>query len=319
MDAAADAGDTTMVRALLKRYAGSGSLGELDDYVRWRAAVFLGNDADRRDIRRRFDAMPAIALREIIGMAQLDGVGMDDAAAALAALGRKSPRAFDDNALDILLATWALNRGRPADAARTRGHQAGTAAGWGNRRDVILDALYDDGDTLMAAGAVRDADAEFARAVAAKEVTVGPMLERCASEQWHAWRGELADLPGTLRELSTFDRPEMRSCAALLSAIDGVRRNTADASARLDSLDTMLRMGDRPDNDEFYPNIALARLWEARGEVRKALAAIGRRPHNHWEGPWFLRGFLETEQRLAGKAGDREDAALVARHLAALR
>jgi hypothetical protein len=60
-------------------------------------------------------------------------------------------------------------------------------------------------------------------------------------------------------------------------------------------------------------------MWEERGEAARALAVIQRRPHNHWEGPWFLRQFLATEKRLAATVGDRVAEARAAKNLDALR
>jgi hypothetical protein len=67
-----------------------------------------------------------------------------------------------------------------------------------------------------------------------------------------------------------------------------------------------------------YAGLALARLYEAAGEDRRALAAVRRRPHM-WQWPHYLATHLREEGRLALAAGDSTGAVAAYRQYVALR
>jgi DNA-binding SARP family transcriptional activator/TolB-like protein len=328
LDASMDVGDTATVRALATRYFGQDATGESIDYGRWRLALFFGNASELRAVRRRFDKMSNQTLLQIVGMSQVDGLGSEDGERALAVLEAHAGSNRERQALAIVAAQWALNHGRAADAVRARRLAInGSSRANGDYRALVLDAMYGGGDTVAARDAVRELDSRDPRATASDARGVSDQAAAqalrasnlCVTEQWRAWHGQGGETDAVIRLLLEVGRPELRACATLVAAIDGARQGRQDAPARLDSLDLQLRSGDRPGNDEYYGNIALARMWEERGEAAKALAVIRRRPHNHWEGPWYLRQFLATEKRLAARVGDRAAEARTAKNLDALR
>jgi hypothetical protein len=89
-----------------------------------------------------------------------------------------------------------------------------------------------------------------------------------------------------------------------------------DAARSLDRLDSLLLtgMGDSP---TLPPNIIAARLHEALGDTRGALAAIRR--HTSGFQPRFLSTYLREEGRLAALTGDTAAAITAYRHYLALR
>jgi len=70
--------------------------------------------------------------------------------------------------------------------------------------------------------------------------------------------------------------------------------------------------------DYQYGNLLLARLFEATGDLPRALAAVRRR-HYFLGSPLYLTTFLREEGRLAEALGDRAGAMRAFDHYLALR
>jgi serine/threonine-protein kinase len=66
-------------------------------------------------------------------------------------------------------------------------------------------------------------------------------------------------------------------------------------------------------------NLVLARLWEAQGDLPRALAALRRRGAYYMEAPFFMTTFLREEGRLAALTGDTVSAIRAYRHYLGLR
>ena len=66
-------------------------------------------------------------------------------------------------------------------------------------------------------------------------------------------------------------------------------------------------------------NLVLARLWEAQGDLPRALQAVRRRAGGYMLHPQFMSTFLREEGRLAALAGEREAAIGAYQHYLALR
>jgi hypothetical protein len=81
-------------------------------------------------------------------------------------------------------------------------------------------------------------------------------------------------------------------------------------------LDSLLLTG-QGDSPILPPNIIAARLREAIGDQRGALAAIRRRTSGFQ--PWFLSTYLREEGRLDAITGDTAGAIAAYRHYLALR
>ena len=313
IEIAADAGDTTAVRTLHDRYVRTGLIGDSKHYLNWRVAHVFGQKAALAEARRALDTIPYLGLRQIIGWAQVHGVGMRDAAHAVALVHSRGGRRSDDPT--NMLTYWALNRGNADEAVRLQlGNEPVSS---GALRIAVITALYAGGDTVAGARAARELTAR-SRVTMTPETPRPQMVTRshdvCALVQWQLWHGEPVNVQPVVNGLRSMQRTETTSCATLIAAIDGVLNKRPNARALLDSLDIEQRVGELLSN-EYYGNIAAARLWERLGDFPRALAAARRRPHNHWAGPAFLRSFLETEQRMAERTGDQPAAAAAARHL----
>jgi hypothetical protein len=179
---AATSGDTAAVRAAAAAYHRLDSTGELAPFVRWRAAISLGGDADLRDLRRRFASIPSASLRAILLSSQFNGIALEDAERALAILTSRAARGAER--ADLLLARHAL--------ARNRG-KIGLAR-------TAIDALLEDRSQTRAAHRLRLIDQMAAgpdSVVAAADADV--LASRPAGDECPALCGALVEAIEGLR------------------------------------------------------------------------------------------------------------------------
>lgn len=320
---AASAGDTAALRRTARTYFRLDSIGDLAGFVRWRSAIALGDSARLTGIRRAFSGMPAASLRTIALSSLYNFIEGRDAERALAALRVRTVRASDR--FDLLLAEHAvaLNRGEVRRAQRVLDAlddaQPLSAV---PERLRILDMLYSAGDSANAArSAQRIAPRVSANAV--REVTPSPdgapnalldVEDLCVAGQWHAQRGNRQAAARAATRLTT---QSAAVCAALVEGVLAVHSRDADADSRLARLDSLLLSGP-PGEITQYANLALARLYAERGNVRRALAAVRRRAHMEtW--PPYLAEQVREEGRLAAAAGDTDGATAAYRLYLALR
>jgi hypothetical protein len=109
-------------------------------------------------------------------------------------------------------------------------------------------------------------------------------------------------------------------CVALLNAGHAVATRRPEAGAAVAQLDSVLR--DMPNVWPFgvhpWGPLALARLYEARGDLPRALRSVRRRG-GVLTVVMTLTAHLREEGRLAALTGDRAGAARAYRHYLALR
>ena len=198
----------------------------------------------------------------------------------------------------------------------------------------IEDALYWGGDTGAAVEAVRRLR-PFAEA--------GPMRgdearERyhalCMVAQWRLARGETQGADVAIRQLRAATVPGLASadsagfaryavlCAAVVEALQVAVLRQPDARMRTERLDSLARTfifevccGEAVRG----VNLVLARLWEAEGDLPRALQAVRRRAGGYMLHPQFMSTFLREEGRLAALGGEQEAAIRAYQHYLALR
>ena len=271
-------------------------------------------------------SVSSVPLSFILGYAQLTGIGLEDAVVAAAEL-----RSRARGALEVLMADWAardlaLNRGRPGEAPRSTGE---------GRIDVpfapfqrVVEALYWDGDSAAAATAVGGQSRLAGRAGMATLADHAPFMALCSVCLWQSAHGDLRlarDAVVRLRsQRSAGDQggtAYIPVCAAVLDAQVAAAERRRDAGAALGYLDSLLRTG--PVTNPYIllaANVTAARLYEARGELEGALAAVRR--HAYAPDAWGTTGlstYFREEGRLAALAGDTAAAVRAYRHYLALR
>ena len=338
IDIAASEGDTADVRALGSRYLAIDSVGDLADYYRWRVALALNDDAGLRRIRARLDSLSLQTLERMMNVAQLDGVALDDglrAATALWSRGAASDRARwgYTKRREIL-----LNLGRPGEAAALQ--QSRIASIPLRRRDdlsEVVDALYGDADTLLAAELVRRNGAEVdqhLRHPANPADTV--YYDVCAVGLWRASRRDWSRVPAITDDLRRAARvydqlPEsagvqgsyLELCAAVLEGQRTEVAGTPDLRATAERIDSVARLSDAFTWVLAAANLTASRLWEKLGDPSRALTAVGRRVYitdlNERRILVALPTFLREEGRLAARVGDTARAIRAYRKYLALR
>jgi hypothetical protein len=110
------------------------------------------------------------------------------------------------------------------------------------------------------------------------------------------------------------------ACAALLEAEVAVRESAADARARVEALDALMRDGPEMWGPVTHMvNLSVARLFDTLGEPERALEAVRRRRRDPVRGVHLLSPMLWEEGRLAEKVGAVEGAIAAYRHFLALQ
>ena len=324
---AARSGDTGAVVRYGTRLLQHDSTSESAQFVRWRMAIALGDSATLLALRSRFDEMPLGTLRLILGTAQSDAVGFDDADRAVAAMLRRSATA-DERAQSLVLAhAYALNRGRWAEALRatTVLGDADPVPRW-HLRIRVLDALYAGGDTAAARAAV-DTLRPFANA----PLSLDPRARSAQYDdvsvvtQWQLWHGERRGLGRALQRLTGGASPPdslrrivvNRIAAALLRTIAANTGGSRDV-ASVDTLDAVLAANVLAPFEwpGLYPALVAAQLFAANGRADLALTAVRRQLYYFPESS-YLAASRALEARLAAQVGDTAGAAAARRELSA--
>ena len=323
---AALAGDRNAVRHYAALYLSHDTEDESADLVRWQIAVALDDSAALAGLRRRFDQMGPENLMGIVRWSQeLGGNGLDDGDRAAQVLLRNAETQNEHKWATQQALRLLLNRGRPGNANRLLAQSDLGFYGWhvGRLEFRVYAGLYWDGDSSEAAAAARRLEDYASGAPAGSGEIVDRRTASCALAHWHvrardfaAARAALARIGGLARVPEFFEPPAMALCVAEVEAMVADGRHSPNSSAALERLDSLLRTGWNY-NDLLFPigNLIAARLFEARGDLSRALGAVRRRA-------WF-EPFLSTQQReegrLAALNGDRAGAIRAYRHYLALR
>ena len=308
-------GDTTEVRRLGNLYLARYPESELADFVRWRMTVVLGGDSARAGLRSRLERMNVRSLTRIVVFAQLSGIGLEDMETAAAALRRGARvRTADPEGAHWTLVGLALNQGRPSEA-----REAVDATGeFGAPNQVlwnhVLNALLGEGDSAIAASAVRRLLPALGVSAAPNPLgRAGLNVDRCVlglwyvqGMEWESAQRAVAKMlePGIDEDVGPAWAPS-QVCTSVIEASIAVGRRRTDARPALARADSLVSAG-------WFAsaplNLVMARLWEAGGDVPRALAAVRRYEYDDPVGATYLATRLRTEGRLAALAGDRDAA-----------
>jgi serine/threonine-protein kinase len=305
MYAAAYREDTAQLRrwaVLHERAVGDATVGTPEE---WFAGVMLGED-DRRDAAlARLDS-GSYDVGEMIGSAFAVPFMVDQTAALDEFLSRLDRRAVGQNTRDFLVserAHLALDRGRPAEAARFMAQVSG-----GAEVASILAALFWGGDSAAAAAAAASLVDDPERGDGAWFELAGS--NSCALALWRLSQDRLDGLDRSVNRLREPDRerdpswPKTRNqvCADGVEAALAQRAGRADARELIERLDQTLLT--RPYRGLRWENLFAAGLWEQEGEYARA-AAAARRHVLLWGYVPYYATILREGGRLAELAGDR--------------
>jgi hypothetical protein len=214
-----------------------------------------------------------------------------------------------------------MNAGRPRVALTVLDSvPPGDRLAWDRRR--VYDAVYWDGDSAAAAVAASRIERQLRR------VRSGPLTDHdasglCAVAALRLARGKTDGVATAIERLRVphpaSTSPQARElCALNLAAVLSHTEGAPDAAVRLIELDSVLRTGPLVAGFREQGNITAARLFEARGDVQRALAASQRRLLNAG-GQSYVSTFFELECRLAAMARDGDAATPACTRYLALR
>jgi tetratricopeptide (TPR) repeat protein len=309
---AADEEDTATVRRLGSMALAADSGNEHAGFIRWRMARVFRDTTALARLREQFEEMHRTSLQTIAWYTAGSGLWLKDGDLALEALVRGAASDFERWVALVSVNLSAMNTGQPrrALAALNQMTPAQRADGENYDSRYLVDAaLFWDGDT----SAGQAAFARLAKRADGRRMTDGKHrhsqdLDICWVQHWRLVHGELGTTPAAiarLREPVPPGTPDSASvafdangCAILLEAWWAWATEQPNAGQLARRLDSLLRAA--PDWLEFA-NLVNARLLEASGDVRSALAAVRRRRHG-W--PKYLSTYLREEGRLAALAGD---------------
>jgi hypothetical protein len=327
IDLAAIARDTVEVKRLSRRYLTANPSADHADYVRWRLAVAVADSTARREIRSRFGTFTRSVLEQIVGTAQLDGIAIDDAVAAVAELQHRTRNEYDLWSTGLMARELALNRGRPSDVPREVGNGGFTLPL--DELFRVVEALFWAGDRPTAerviASQLDEVDAPLPRGADAR---APQYMRMCTVGLWRLASGEAGRVTPLLARLRAVRGAEDRRltmylpvCTATLEARFAAMTGEPDAHRRLASLDSLLRSGPVTNPYiELAARLTLVELWERSGELGAALAAVRQRPYHHLSfGVAGLSELLLREGRLAARTGDTAGAIRSFEHFLRLR
>ena len=326
IDLAAADGDLVELRRLTRMYLAVNPLSDHADYVRWRLAVGAGDERARAAIRQRFATVPRTVLEQIAGMAQLDGVALEDAAAAAAELRRRSRNDYDLWSSGLIARELALNRGRPGDMPR--GIPDGRFSMPLDTLHQVIEAVYWDGDSATAGRVVAAWAGAADSAVRSTLDVLSPEYMRiCVVSVWRLALGRGDSVTAALSRLRAVRGATERRvtmylpvCAAALDARHTFMQRAPRVTQSIQRLDSLLRSGPVTNpHIRLAARLTLAELEERQGDPAAALAAVRRRPYHHTFGVTGLSESLRWEGRLAALAGDTAGAIRALQHFLALR
>jgi hypothetical protein len=222
----------------------------------------------------------------------------------------------------------AVDEGRPGDVARVV--PAEVRASPEVAREIVLAAVVADGDSAAGAEAARTLEPRVLAALAAgpprgssgpgggmsaRDVLPVEIDDALVLAQYRLAAGDPAVARRVVPWLRAYvPAPDSawlgevaEARALLLDAQPAARERRPDAGAVLARLDSTMRVGYHDVRLTTLGSLVTARLWEARGEPRRALAALRRRVRGVGQN-WYESTWQREVGRLAAQVGEREAA-----------
>jgi DNA-binding SARP family transcriptional activator/TolB-like protein len=296
----------------------AGPLRPFAPFLRWRIALARGDTTNLRRIRGSLRRLDHFNLRAMAQASQFDGLGIADGAQALEIQGSRATRRADR--LDLLLAqhSLAVQRGRPRAAlditSRLGALQFDSHA---HLRLRVLDALYAEGDSAAAAGAVRELGLLTSGGLGAVAFTPDTRLaDLCVLTQWRVSGGDTTGAQIAIDALrragaTTRTLPPVSAapgtCAELLDGWLAALVSRGEALTRIERLDSLALTSVTAGDAIAYAPILMARLYQRLGRPDRALQAIRKRSYmSGW--PRYQVTAWREEGRLAQLLGDHAGA-----------
>ena len=326
VERAAGAGDTTAVRRFGTIALSADPVGGTSEYFRWVMALGLRDTAALRLLRSKFDQMSTRHASWISFTWQFYGWPLEDAQQAVALLLRRASTTDERAWAHVSAHHLAMNAGRPAEALAAL-PELENAIPHFPLYFQVLDAIYWEGDTAIAAEAVRELTRLAYAATGSAVSREVQYHDICILEQWRLRQGKTENTSKAIVQLRTAAEPNVSAmsasfshrCALMLDAWLATQNKRPEASRVVASLDSLLRKGPPRRFLTAYANLLVSRLYEMQGNLSAATAAARRGTAFGNAPPAFLSTYLREQGRLSALSGDREGAIRAYQHYLALR
>lgn len=316
IELAADDGDAGEAEVYLERLLEPGRDPGNADYLRWRVARAADDEAALERLRARFHQFNVASLKGIVINAQFTAEGLEDAEqiARRGPIGRHRPA--ERLMLLETLHTYALNRGRPAEArAIVESMAAAGSTGTDHLALALQDHLIAGGDSALALAAAERL-AEHVR-------REGALEDRCMLEAWKLWRGDTSTIDASLRAIDGAIAEARQSgdrrplwCRTFLRGIRSLDGDPGDRRQAATDLQHMVREGEiPPGTSPELLHVVTARALEGVGDLEGALAVT----RLYASVPYALATRLRHRGRLAARLGDTTAALAAYEHYMRLR
>lgn len=321
--------DTAEVRRLSGLVLAADSAGYLAHLAKWHSAA-LGTATARDSFWASIEQAPQRTLMLASLYQGFTGEGLEDAQRVFEE-DRRRLLIHDPGYADFAFTVYALNRGRPGEAPQ--GPAPPAARTPSARRTWLRWALWWEADSAGMGEVVRTLRAEVAKHPSTPMEARDRYLDLCALGLWQVTRGEYVAARASAAGLSGIRiigleladsmsvSNHLKLCAALIGASVADGLGAPDAKRKLAAADSMARSlvfallpGSVPE-----ANLQLARLWEAQGDLPRALEAARRRATLLIAAPVLLTSYVREEGRLAALTGDTAGAIRAYRHYLGLR
>lgn len=321
VDVAAFAGDTANLRRAGAEYLSRDVNGPTADYVRWLLAAGTGDVATLGRVRARFRSMNRLTLDHIYLTSQMSGIGLEDADSVAKILEEILTDPLEKSVAFRRGQLLALNRGRPAEAARLlRRMDELRSSGSRYREFFAAAAMFGDGDHAAGDSSVRALEISLAGD------TIPPMTADVVRKTsitlsllslWYLAAGDTAHAAAAAGWLQRHAQGQSRNRVLLLlpQMLIASRARKPEGAQLRAFVDTVTLDGccELPE----YALIVLAQAYEASGDEAAALRVIRR-------GVWYypprsLSALLREEGRLSARRGERAAAIRAYDHYLALR
>jgi len=320
IELAAMAGDTSEVRRLLPLFReGKGETGRVESGFDLLVAYTLHDSTRIRQVWASLDTattVPYALMAQLYGLEPAVIEGLLDLERR--AIGNEGER----RGFWIGRALVRFNQGGVRDALAA----GDSVAGVGDPVAAFIRvaaALYWDVDSAegarAAASLVPFVDAELPSNL---ELRARGHQVACYLAQWRSVHGDFAGSARAAERMRHIRRDDIEwlqrfgpVCPAIVDAMNATFAHRPEARSLAERADSLMRLA--PNVPLFqFENIALARVFAALGDPRRALAVIRRRTASPG---WGLSTFLREEARLAQQVGDRAGAIRAYQEYLALR
>lgn len=290
----------------------------------WMVALALGDSALVDSVRANFTSFPRAELRRVGLLTQAFGLPMADADSALRLYVRTAPNPGAWRAAMMERWVFETNAGHLHRADSLLGAmQDRDPASLAIREAAVLVYLYGEGSRPRAEAAMR-----VVRTGLQSPSQTDRWLAACTNGWWEVFHGRMAAASSvadalmvpvlrpdrTAREFGT----DNEVCARTIRAIAAGAAGAADTTVSLRDLDAYLAGSGLSRLRSEAASLEVVRLYVARGDLPRAMAAVRRRQHLQHE-PFLLATQLLRRARLARQVGATDEAVAAYRHYLALR